>query len=74
MRKLRERLYHIIMPSIRSEATFNKDEIIFWFEEQLTFPEYDIIEGFLDWCVKTKQDAVSGDVMEISKKYFKTLN
>ena len=74
MKKLSERLYHIIMPSIRAEGTFNKDEIIFWFEEQLTFPVYDIIEGFLDWCVKTKQDAVSGDVMEISKKYFKTLN
>jgi len=74
MRKLSERLYHIIMPSIRSEATFNKDEIIFWFEEQLYFHEYDIVEKFLDWCVETKQNAVSGDVMEISKEYFKTLN
>jgi len=72
MRKLSERLYHIIMPSIKAEATFNKNEIMFWFEEQLHFHEYGILEKFFDWCVETKQD-VSGDVMEISKEYFKQL-
>ena len=48
MKKLGSRNYAVILPSIKSEGTYNPDEIFFWFEEQLFVDEADTIREFLE--------------------------
>ena len=57
MKKLGSRNYAVILPSIKSEGTYNPDEIFFWFEEQLFVDEADTIREFLEW-------------VHLNKKYF----
>ena len=50
MNKLGIRNYTLISQAVKSVGTFNPDEILFIFEEELYADEAIEIEAFLKWC------------------------
>jgi len=50
MRKLGRANYILISRGVKTYGTFNPDEIMFLFEEELYVDEYDTIYDFLMWC------------------------
>ena len=50
MKKLGERNFYIMYPSIKDMGTCDPNEIFFIFEESLYMHEGEEIEEFLDWC------------------------
>jgi hypothetical protein len=50
MKQLSQRLYTLISKAVNIEGTFNPDEILYLFEEDLTSKEYAVVVPFLKWC------------------------
>jgi len=50
MKKLGVRNYTLISQAVKSVGTFNPDEILFIFEEELYINEAEEVEAFLQWC------------------------
>jgi len=64
MTKLTERNYTLISKGIKSEGSYNPDEIFMWFEEDLFVHESKTIYDFLEWCHKNEKQFGRGNYEE----------
>ena len=68
-RKLGRRLYELIKSGVSMMGTFDPDEIMYIFEEDLTPNEHKRIKGFLSWVHKNNKKYGSGNYEEVYSEY-----
>jgi hypothetical protein len=73
MKKLGKANYNLISLGIRTEGTFNPDDIFYLFEEQLLACQIDRIYNFLKWCHNNKKTFGSGNYEQVFSEYLKSI-
>jgi len=69
MNKLGKRNYLLVSSGVKIEGSFNPEEIMCYFEEQLYVDQYDEIYGFLNWCHRNDKRFGSGNYEEVFAEY-----
>lgn len=64
MDKLGEGNYALISRGVKTVGTYNPDEILFMFEEDLYTDEYEEIIDFLKWCHENNKGFGHGNYEE----------
>lgn len=73
MKNLSQANYYLIKNAVNTEGTFNPDEIMYLFEEQLTSDQYDDIYSFLSWVDTNNKPFGSGNYKTVYKQYINSL-
>ena len=60
---------YMILDAVKTEGTYNPDEIMYLFEESLTFPQYRKISGFLRWVHQTGLKFGHGNIDVVYSNY-----
>jgi len=63
-----------IIDAVKAEGTYNPDEVMYLFEESLTFAEYDKIKGFLSWVHDTGSNFGWGNIQAVYSQYTEAKN
>lgn len=71
MNKLGKRNYELISQGVGMIGTYNPDDIMFIFEEQLLTTQYDTIYNFLKWCHINQKTFGRGNYEERFKEFKK---
>jgi len=71
LKKLGDRNYLLIKRGVKSFGTFNPEEIMCMFEEDLYVSEAQEVENFLKWVHETGKSFGSGNYEEVFAEYLK---
>lgn len=69
MNKLGERNYMLIRSGVSAMGTYDPDEILYYFEEELHIDEIDEIETFLKWCHDRDRAFGSGNYEQVFNEF-----
>lgn len=72
MKKLGNRNYKLIKSGVQAHGTYDPDEIMYFFEEELYVDEYDEVYDFLEWVHENDKPFGGGNYEEVFFEFKKS--